>query len=43
MLQWYLPIKFWIANMDRTETIVVMTIGVIVGTFCMRGLSAKLR
>jgi hypothetical protein len=42
-MQWTRAILIWINHLDRTETVVVMTIGLIVGTFCMRGLSAKLR
>ncbi len=43
MLHWYHSMIIWIGHLDRTETIVVMTIGVVVGTYCLRGMSAKLR
>jgi hypothetical protein len=39
----YQEISVWIAHLDRTEAMLVMTVGVAVGTYCLRGLNSKWR
>ena len=39
----YHTIWVWVAHLDRTETMLVMTAGLVVGTYCLRGLSSSLR
>ena len=38
-MHWFHTIMIWVNHFDRTDAIVAMTIGVVVGTYCMRGLA----
>jgi len=40
-MSWFRTIELRISHMDRTEMLVAMSIAMVLGFLCMRGLSSK--